>query len=60
VRALADAAPLPPARHFAASGDKLAARDAAYKSQNKARFGNHNRKRGADKKLARAGGLNLA
>ena len=32
----------------------LSERDAAYREQNKARLGNHNRRRGADKKLAKA------
>ena len=31
----------------------LTERDAAYREENKARIGNHNRRRGADKKLAR-------
>ena len=32
----------------------LTERDAAYRGENKARIGNHSRKRGADKKLAKA------
>ncbi|KAI0370601.1 hypothetical protein BV20DRAFT_1018799 [Pilatotrama ljubarskyi] len=38
------------------SGDGGAARDRAWKDKNKASRGNHNRKRGHDKKMARAGG----
>lgn len=33
----------------------LTERDATFRRENKARFGNHNRRRGADKKMARAG-----
>ena len=44
-------------RHFAAPGEKVDTKTAAYKDKNKARFGNHNRKKGADSKLRKAGAV---